>query len=119
MLRRVAPTTTRTLASPGTRNVWLIVYVPPGLTRVWSIRCQPLPLFAFWRWRITRSPTANGDTLPVKVTLCAGPVSRLEPSAGPLRVTSENTFSCTVRLRAPSDLTYQLRLVFTTPVGRR
>ena len=78
-----------------------------------------MPLSAFWRWRTTRSPTANGDTVPVKVTLWAGPVSRFDPSGGPLSVTSENTRSCTVLLRARSDLTYQLRFVFTTPCGRR
>ena len=62
----------------------------------------------------------GGDVkLLAAVTLWAGPVSRFDPSGGPLSATSENTRSCTMRLRAPSDFTYQLRLVFTMPCGRR
>ena len=119
MLRRVPCTSTRMSASPGTRKVWVIEKLPPGCTRPRSIVPQPLPVSEFCRWSSTRSPTLKGDTVPVKVTLCAGPVSRFDPSAGPLRVTSENTRSCTLRLRAPSDFTYQLRLLSTTPGCRK
>src|SRR5207244_9284745 len=120
MLRRVARTSTRMFASPGTRNVCGIVKLPFGWTVVLSIWFQLLPALSdAWRWRITLSPATKGDTVPLKVTLLAGPVSRLDPSVGPLIVTSENTFSWMVRLRAPTDFTYQLRFEFTMPFWRK
>src|ERR1700693_4829265 len=98
-LESVGRATTRRVASPGTPNVWVIVYSPFPLTRPRAMRRHSSLLVEVSRWSATTSPAWNCLTLPWNLYLFAAlpwglalPVDSCE-AVGPSRVTAGETFT--------------------------